>query len=100
MTSLARRLIPLADRVLVKKIVAQTQTAGGVFLPDANLPKMNEAEVLAVGPGARDPDGKMIPVDVAVGDKVLLPDFGPSPIKIDNEEYHLLRATDILAKFA
>ncbi|KAJ8613434.1 hypothetical protein CTAYLR_002315 [Chrysophaeum taylorii] len=100
MASIARRLIPIADRVLVKKLVAKTQTAGGVFLPDSNLPKMNEAEVIAVGPGAKDADGKLIPMEVAVNDKVLLPEYGATLVKLDDDEYHLLRASDILAKFA
>lgn len=76
-----------------------SQTAGGVFLPDSNLPKNNEAEVIAVGPGSKDQEGKTIPIEVTVGDKVLLPEFGATTIKIDDEEFHLLRASDILAKF-
>ena len=76
------------------------QTAGGVFLPDANLPKMNEAEVIAVGPGAKDDAGKLIPMDVAVGDTVLLPEYGASPVTIGDDELHLLRGQDILGKFA
>lgn len=99
MSSIARKLIPLADRVLCKKLVAKTQTVGGVFLPDSSLPKMNEAEVVAVGPGMYE-DGKLLPMDVAVGDKVLLPDYGPTPVKLEDDEYHLVRANDILAKFA
>jgi len=71
-----------------------------VFLPDANLPKMNEAEVVAVGPGALDADGKKIPVEVSVGDKVLLPEYGATLVKLEDEEYHLLRGGDILGKFS
>mmetsp|Transcript_2239 Transcript_2239/g.7490 ORF Transcript_2239/g.7490 Transcript_2239/m.7490 type:complete len:101 (-) Transcript_2239:169-471(-) len=99
MASLAKKLIPIADRVLVKKLVPKTQTAGGIFLPDANLPKMNEAEVIAVGPGAT-VDGKLVPPEVAVGDKVLLPEYGATLVKLEDDEYHLLRGSDILAKFA
>mmetsp|Transcript_9759 Transcript_9759/g.34328 ORF Transcript_9759/g.34328 Transcript_9759/m.34328 type:complete len:99 (-) Transcript_9759:56-352(-) len=95
-----RRLIPIADRVLVKRIANKTQSAGGVFLPEMNMPKMNEGEVIAVGPGAKDSDGKVIAMEVAVGDMVLLPEYGATPVKFDDEEYHLLRGADILAKFA
>ena len=63
---------------------------------------MNEAEVIAVGPGAKDDSGKLMPMDVAVGDMVLLPDYGASPVTIgdDDDELHLLRGQDILGKFA
>ena len=64
---------------------------------------MNEAEVIAVGPGAKDDSGKLMPMDVAVGDMVLLPDYGASPVTIGDDkddELHLLRGQDILGKFA
>mmetsp|Transcript_32140 Transcript_32140/g.106375 ORF Transcript_32140/g.106375 Transcript_32140/m.106375 type:complete len:106 (+) Transcript_32140:59-376(+) len=99
MFSTARRLVPIADRVLVRKVEAKTQTAGGIFLPDANARKMNEAEVIAVGPGAKDDAGALIPMDVAVGDVVLLPEYGATPVTIGDDELHLLRGSDILGKF-
>ncbi|KAH8045038.1 hypothetical protein JL720_16832 [Aureococcus anophagefferens] len=74
-------------------------TAGGIFLPDANARKMNEAEVIAVGPGAKDDAGALIPMDVAVGDVVLLPEYGATPVTIGDDELHLLRGSDILGKF-
>ena len=75
------------------------QTAGGIFLPEANKVKMNEGEVIAVGPGAKDDSGNLIPMDVAVGDIVLLPEYGATPVTIGDDEMHLLRGSDILGKF-
>ena len=77
-----RKLIPLGDRVLVRRVVAQMQTAGGVYLPDAGTKKENEAEVVAIGPGFRTEDGSTLAMDVAVGDTVLLPEYGLSLIHI------------------
>uniref|UniRef100_A0A7S2DSP8 Uncharacterized protein n=1 Tax=Octactis speculum TaxID=3111310 RepID=A0A7S2DSP8_9STRA len=97
MASLAKALIPLADRVLVRRVLAQAQTAGGIFLPTET--KQNEAEVISVGPGARSPEGNLFPVNVAVGDKVLLPEYGGSVVKIGDEEFTLFREQEILGKF-
>jgi chaperonin GroES len=69
-------------------------------LPESNITKSNEGEVLAVGPGFRTRDGEVIPVSVAVGDKVLLPEYGGLSLKLDGEELHLFRNEEILAKFA
>ena len=95
--STARRLVPIADRVLVKRVEHKTQTAGGIYLPTEQ--KVNEADVVAVGPGAMDESGKLIPMEVAVGDSVLLPEYGATAVTIGEEEFHLLRASDILGKF-
>ena len=95
--STARRLVPIADRVLVKRVEHKTQTAGGIYLPTEQ--KVNEADVVAVGPGATDETGKLIPMEVAVGDSVLLPEYGATAVNIGEEEFHLLRASDILGKF-
>ena len=95
--STARRLVPIADRVLVKRVEHKTQTAGGIYLPTEQ--KVNEADVVAVGPGATDESGKLIPMEVAVGDSVLLPEYGATAVTIGEEEFHLLRASDILGKF-
>ena len=95
--STARRLVPIADRVLVKRVEHKTQTAGGIYLPTEQ--KVNEADVVAVGPGATDDSGKLIPMEVAVGDSVLLPEYGATAVTIGEEEFHLLRASDILGKF-
>ena len=97
------RILPLADRVLVKRVVAQAKTAGGILLPDSGVKKLNEAEVVAVGPGFVGRDGKRVPVDLKAGDKVLLPEYGGQTVKApgapdEEEDMQLFRADDILAK--
>lgn len=82
----ARRLIPLFDRVLVRRLVAPKQSAGGVLLPEAAGPKLNEGQVVATGPGARNSAGELVPCSVAAGDKVLLPEYGGVEIKLGDEE--------------
>lgn len=77
-----------------------TQTAGGIYLPETNVSKANEGEVVAVGPGAKTRDGEIIPVSVTVGDKVLLPEYGGLQVKIDGEEMFLFRNDELLAKFS
>jgi chaperonin GroES len=96
---LARTLTPFGDRVLVKRIEAQVTTAGGLYLPTTNVKDPNEGTVVAVGPGERDVTGALHAVNVAVGDKVLLPEYGGSKIKIGDEELFLFRESDILGKF-
>ncbi|TWU70740.1 10 kDa heat shock protein [Metarhizium rileyi] len=93
-----RALKPLLDRVLVQRIKAETKTASGIFLPESSVEKLNEAKVLAVGPGSLDKKGNRLPMGVAVGDRVLIPSFGGSPVKAGEEEYQLFRDSDILAK--
>lgn len=68
-----RSLVPLLDRVLVQRVKAETKTAGGIFLPESSVEKLNEAKVLAVGPGGLDKEGKRIPMGVSEGDRVLIP---------------------------
>jgi chaperonin GroES len=68
-----KSLAPLLDRVLVQRIKAETKTAGGIFLPESSVKELNEARVLAVGPGGRDKDGKVVATSVKPGDKVLIP---------------------------
>eukprot|EP00775_Hariotina_reticulata_P011327 gene11327-11477_t len=93
---MARRLIPLLDRVLIEKVIAPTKSAGGVLLPESAVPKVNEGVVVAVGPGRRNKDGDLIPVSVKEGDKVLLPEYGGSLVKLDNTEVFLYRDEDLL----
>ncbi|GAB0137709.1 mitochondrial chaperonin Cpn10 homeolog b [Epichloe bromicola] len=71
-----RSLAPLLDRVLVQRIKAETKTAGGIFLPESSVEKLNEGKVLAVGPGALDKKGNRMPMGVAIGDRVLIPSVG------------------------
>ncbi|CAG7922303.1 unnamed protein product [Penicillium olsonii] len=93
-----KSLTPLLDRVLVQRIKPEAKTASGIFLPEAAVKEQNEAQVLAVGPGLFDKDGKRLPMGVAAGDKVLIPQFGGNAIKVGEEEYTLFRDHDILAK--
>ncbi|CAF3567093.1 unnamed protein product [Fusarium graminearum] len=93
-----RALAPLLDRVLVQRIKAETKTASGIFLPESSVEKLNEAKVLAVGPGALDKKGNRLPMGVTVGDRVLIPQFGGSPVKAGEEEFQLFRDSEILAK--
>ena len=88
--------MPLFDRVLVRRVVAQTKTAGGLLLPEASQSKLNQAVVVSVGSGGRDRDGRTIAPSVAEGDTVLLPEYGGNNIKLDGEEYTLFREADIL----
>ncbi|EFX03946.1 heat shock protein [Grosmannia clavigera kw1407] len=93
-----KSLVPLLDRVLVQRVKAEAKTASGIFLPESSVKDLNEARVLAVGPGALDKEGKRTPMGVSAGDKVLIPQFGGSPVKVGEDEYHLFRDSDILAK--
>ncbi|KAH6631436.1 chaperonin 10-like protein [Chaetomium tenue] len=93
-----KALVPLLDRVLVQRVKAEAKTASGIFLPESSVKELNEAKVLAVGPGALDRDGKRVPMGVNAGDKVLIPQYGGSPVKVGEEEYHLFRDSEILAK--
>lgn len=85
----------------MKRVQAVTKTAGGILLPDSNVGKSNEGEVLAVGPGFTLKDGTVIKASVDVGDKVLIPEFGGTVVKLDasKDEFHLFRADEILGKF-
>ncbi|KAL4902975.1 hypothetical protein BDW74DRAFT_180267 [Aspergillus multicolor] len=93
-----KNLAPLLDRVLVQRVKPEAKTASGIFLPESSVKEQNEAKVLAVGPGAVDRNGQRIPMGVTAGDRVLIPQFGGSPIKIGEDEYHLFRDSEILAK--
>jgi chaperonin GroES len=80
-----KSLAPLLDRILVQRIKAASQTASGIYIPEKNVEKLNEANVLAVGPGAPNMKGDIVPPSVKAGDKVLIPPFGGSSIKIGDE---------------
>jgi chaperonin GroES len=95
---MAAKLQPLADRVLVKPTEREEKTKSGIYLPDTAKEKPQEGEVLAVGPGKMSDDGKRIPLDVKVGDKVIYAKYGGTEIKVDDEELIILRESDILAK--
>jgi chaperonin GroES len=89
----------LGDRVLVKRAPKETQTASGVFLPSDKTKDPNEGAVIAVGPGERDVSGVLHPPVLAVGDNVLLPEYGGTKVKMGEEELFLFRESDILGKF-
>ena len=88
---------PLGDRVLVQAIELEEQVKGGIIIPDSAKEKPQEAVVVAIGPGKRDEDGKIIPMEVKVGETVLTSKYGGTDIKIDDKEYKILNSSDILA---
>ncbi len=91
-----KRFRPLHDRVLVRRVEAEEKTPGGIIIPDTAKEKPVEGEVLAVGPGARDETGKIIPLDVKVGDRVLFGKWSGTEVIIDGEERLILKESDIL----
>ena len=97
--SAIRKLLPLGNRVLVQRIVAQTQTASGIFLPETAQSRPNEGTVVAVGPGLRGDDGKFQALSVSEGDSVLLPEYGGTEVKVGDDTFHLFRDEDILGRF-
>ena len=88
---------PLHDRVLVKRLELEEQVRGGIIIPDSAKEKPQEAQVIAVGPGKVQDDGSRAKLDVKVGDKVLVGKYSGSDIKIDDEDYVILREDEILA---
>jgi chaperonin GroES len=95
---MAPKLQPLADRVLVKPIEKEEKTKSGIYLPDTAKEKPQEGEIMAVGPGKMTDDGKRIPLDLKVGDRVIYARYGGQEYKLDDEEFIILRESDILAK--
>ena len=88
---------PLFDNVLVKPLKAETQTAGGIYLPENVKEKPQVGEVMATGTGVYDDNGKLIPMVVKVGDKVMFTKWGGNEVKVGNDEWKLVKQTDILA---
>ena len=91
---------PLEDRIVIRTIDAEVTTPSGLVIPDSAQEKPQEGEVLAVGPGRIDDKGNRVPVDVAVGDKVIYSKYGGTEVKYDGEEYLILSARDVLAVVA
>src|SRR6188508_3440793 len=87
---------PLHDRVVVKRVTADEKTAGGIIIPDTAKEKPSQGEVLAVGPGGRDEAGKLIPMDIKVGDRVLFGKWSGTEVKIDGRELLIMKETDIM----
>ena len=87
---------PLHDRVLIRRVEAEERTAGGIIIPDTAKEKPSQGEVVAVGPGGRDETGKLTPIDVKVGDKVLFGKWSGTEVKIDGDELLIMKESDIL----
>jgi chaperonin GroES len=90
------RFRPLHDRVVIKRLEQEEKTAGGIIIPDTAKEKPMEGEVLAVGPGARGEDGKLHPLDVKAGDRVLFGKWSGTEVKIDGEEFLIVKESDIM----
>jgi chaperonin GroES len=87
---------PLHDRVVVKRADAETKSAGGIIIPDTAGEKPMQGDVVAVGPGARDESGKLVPLDVKAGDKVLFGKWSGTEVKIDGKELLIMKESDIM----
>jgi chaperonin GroES len=87
---------PLHDRVVIKRIEAEEKTTGGIIIPDTAKEKPQQGEVIAVGPGGRDEAGKLIPIDVKAGDRVLFGKWSGTEVKIDGVEYLIMKESDIM----
>src|SRR4051812_7015861 len=87
---------PLHDRVLVRRVEGEAKTAGGIIIPDTAKEKPQEGEIIAVGPGARDEAGKLVPLDVKAGDRVLFGKWSGTEVKIDGEELIIMKESDIM----
>jgi chaperonin GroES len=87
---------PLHDRVVVRRVDAEEKTAGGIIIPDTAKEKPQQGEVIAVGPGARDENGKVSPLDVKVGDRVLFGKWSGSEVRIDGEDLLIMKESDIM----
>ena len=87
---------PLHDRVVVKRIEAEEKTTGGIIIPDTAKEKPSQGEVIAVGLGGRDENGKLIPIDIQVGDRVLFGKWSGTEVKIDGEELMIMKEADVM----
>ena len=87
---------PLHDRVVVKRIDAEEKSTGGIIIPDTAKEKPSQGEVIAVGPGGRDDAGKIIPMDVKVGDRILFGKWSGTEVKIDGVEYLIMKESDVM----
>jgi chaperonin GroES len=87
---------PLHDRVVVRRIDAEEKTKGGIIIPDTAKEKPQEGEVIAAGPGARDESGKVVPLDLSAGDRVLFGKWSGSEVRIDGEDLLIMKESDIM----
>ncbi|XP_050543574.1 10 kDa heat shock protein, mitochondrial-like [Daktulosphaira vitifoliae] len=99
MASIANKFRPLFDRELVKRVEALKQTKGGIILPENSAKKVLEGAVVAVGPGGRNQKGRYVPMDIKVGDRVLLPEYGGTKLQLEEDDsYTIFKESDLLAK--
>mgnify|MGYP001283799282 CR=1 FL=1 len=87
---------PLHDRVVVRRVESEEKTAGGIIIPDTAKEKPQEGEILAVGPGARDESGKLVPLDVKAGDRVLFGKWSGTEVRINGEDLLIMKESDIM----
>ena len=87
---------PLHDRVVVRRLETEEKTAGGIIIPDTAKEKPSQGEILSVGPGGRDEAGKLIPIDLKVGDRVLFGKWSGTEVKLDGEELLIMKESDIM----
>ncbi|HEY3918946.1 MAG TPA: co-chaperone GroES [Stellaceae bacterium] len=87
---------PLHDRVVVRRLEQDAKTAGGIIIPDTAKEKPMEGEIIAAGPGARNEDGKLVPLDVKVGDRVLFGKWSGTEVKLDGEELMIMKESDVM----
>jgi chaperonin GroES len=87
---------PLHDRVVVRRIESDDKTSGGIIIPDTAKEKPQEGEVIAVGPGTRDDDGKLVALDVKAGDRILFGKWSGTEVKLESEEYLIMKESDIM----
>ncbi len=91
---------PLHDRIVVRRITAEEKTKGGIIIPDTAQEKPSQGEVIAVGPGGRDESGKLIPIDLKTGDKVLFGKWSGTEVKLDGEDFLIMKESDIMGVIA
>jgi len=90
------KLRPLQDRVLIRRVEPETKTSGGIFIPDTAQEKPMEGEIVAVGPGVRDENSKLQPLDVKAGDRVLFGKWSGTEVKLDGEDLMIMKESDIM----
>src|SRR5882757_6426481 len=91
---------PLHDRVVVKRVTAETKSKGGIIIPDSAQEKPQEGEIVSVGPGGRDEAGKLIPIDLKVGDRILFGKWSGTEVKIDGDDLLIMKESDIMGVIA
>ena len=87
---------PLHDRIMIDRIEAEAQSAGGIIIPDTVKEKPSQGEVVAVGPGGRDESGKLIPIDIKAGDRVLFGKWSGTEVRIDDQDYLIMKESDVM----